>query len=290
MQDENSINLLHLIYRLSHGDTNEIISKKNLGRPLGISEQQTNRAFNILVNEGKIRPILFNALCITHLGVYEVEHNIQSTTEVQKVVETTPSPSSYNSLSETNNYENSVFVSYAWGGESERTVNELEKAFSQQGINIVRDKRDLEYKDSIEAFERRISKGQCVVIVISDKYLRSEHCMYELVELQKNQNMRAHVFPIVLSDAKIYKAVERLSYIKHWDMQIEQLNQAIKQVDVMTNLSGISADLDKYARIRASFDYLIDLLSDMNTLTPDVHRETDFSILITAVKQTMIKK
>ena len=73
-------------------------------------------------------------------------------------------------------------------------------------------------------------------------------------------------------------------------MQIEQLNQAIKQVDVMTNLSGISADLDKYARIRASFDYLIDLLSDMNPLTPDMHRESDFSILITAIKHTKKNK
>lgn len=288
MEDENSINLLHLIYRLSHGNTNEIISKKNLGVPLGLSEQQTKRALNILANEGKIKHILVNALCITHLGVYESERSLQSAAEEQKVIPSSSNSSSSSRLSAANNYENSVFVSYAWDGESERTVNEIEKAFSEQGIHIVRDKRDLEYKGSIEAFEQRISKGQCVVIVISDKYLRSEHCMYELVQLEQNQNLRERVFPIILSDAKIYKAVERLSYVKYWDMQIEQLNQAIKQVDVMTHLSGISADLNMYARIRASFDYLTDLLSDMNALTPDIHRETDFSILITAVKHAML--
>ena len=76
-----------------------------------------------------------------------------------------------------NNYEKAVFVSYAWGGESERIVDELERAFAEHGIRIIRDKKDLGYKGSIEAFEQRIGHGQCVVLVISDKYLRSEHCM-----------------------------------------------------------------------------------------------------------------
>ena len=83
-------------------------------------------------------------------------------------------------------YENAVFVSYAWGGESERTVDELEQAFAARGLRVVRDKKDLGYKGSIEAFEQRIGRGQCVVLVISDKYLRSPHCMYELLKMQEN--------------------------------------------------------------------------------------------------------
>jgi hypothetical protein len=181
------------------------------------------------------------------------------------------------------NYENAVFVSYAWGGESEFIVDELEQAFRERGIRIVRDKKDLDYKGSIKAFEQRIGKGQCIVLVISDKYLRSEHCMYELVEVEKNQNLRDRIFPIVLTEAQIYKALNRLNYIKYWEEQIEQLDQAIKGVKVMSNLSGFTADLDKYARIRASFDHLTDLLSDMNALTPEMHTVNGFSTLIDAV-------
>lgn len=213
----------------------------------------------------------------------EIKHSDQALAPITTLT-------SVNSFAGTNNYEKSVFVSYAWGGESEQTVNEIEKAFSKHGITIVRDKIDLDYKGSIEAFEQRISKGQCVILVISDKYLRSEHCMYEVVELANNRNLRERVFPIVLPDAKIYKAIDRLNYIQYWDKQIEQLNQAIKQIGVMTNLAGISADLDKYARIRASFDNISDLLSDMNALTPEIHSKNDFSILINAVEQTMIRK
>jgi hypothetical protein len=189
-----------------------------------------------------------------------------------------------------NHYENAVFVSYAWGGESERTVDELEQSFIKRGIRIVRDKKALGYKGSIETFEQRIGKGQCIVLVISDKYLRSEHCMYELVEINENRDFRERIFPIVLADAGIYKSFDRLNYIKYWDEQIEKLNQAIKGVNVMTNLTGFMADLDKYARIRASFDRLTDLLSDMNALTPEIHAANGFSDLISAVERTISKR
>ncbi len=189
-----------------------------------------------------------------------------------------------------NNYEGAVFVSYAWGGESESTVNELECAFAERGIKIIRDKKDLNYKGSIEAFEQRIGQGQCVILVISDKYLRSEHCMFELVEVQENQAIRERIFPIVLADALIYKAIDRVGYIKHWDEQIRKLDQAIKEVDRITNLVGITGDLDKYARIRASFDHLAKLLSDMNALTPELHASNGFATLIDAVERVRAEK
>jgi hypothetical protein len=186
-----------------------------------------------------------------------------------------------------NNNENVVFVSYAWGNESERLVDELDQAFAKRGISIMRDNKSLNYKGSIKAFERRIGQGQCIVLVISDKYLRSEHCMYELMEVDKNQNLRDRIFPIVLADAQIYKAFDRVNYIGYWDEQIDQLNKAIKAVGVVTDMSGVTAELEKYRDIRASFDHLTDLLSDMNALTPEIHTAHGFSTLIGAVEHAI---
>jgi len=189
-----------------------------------------------------------------------------------------------------NNYENAVFVSYAWGSESERSVDDLERFFSKQGISIVRDKKNLDYKSSIEAFEQRIGRGQCIVLVISDKYLRSEHCMHELLMVNENQNLRERIFPIVLADARIYRPIDRLNYIKYWDEKIEKLNLAIREIDVITNLASIIADLEKYAQIRNSFDYLTNLLSDMNALTPEMHIANGFSTLINVVECSIREK
>jgi internalin A len=108
--------------------------------------------------------------------------------------------------------------------------------------------------------------------------------MYELVEIAENQQFRRRIFPIVLADAHIYKAVDRLTYIEHWENEIEQLNTAMKKVKVMSNVKGIAKDLDKYARIRANIDQLTDLLSDMNTLTPNIHAASGFSTLIQCIE------
>ena len=43
-------------------------------------------------------------------------------------------------------YENSVFISYAWGNESEEIVNQIDQSLQQRGIKIALDKRDLGYK------------------------------------------------------------------------------------------------------------------------------------------------
>jgi hypothetical protein len=188
------------------------------------------------------------------------------------------------------NYENPVFVSYAWGDESEHVVEELERAFDKNGIHIERDKKDLGFKDSIEAFEQRIGRGQCIILVISDKYLRSEHCMYELLEIKENGRLRDRVFPIVLADARIYKAIDRMKLIKYWDEQIKQLNQAIREIKIWTNLDGIFGDLQKYGQIRDNIDHLTNLLRDMNTLTPEMHASNDFSILVSAVERAIVSQ
>ncbi len=184
-------------------------------------------------------------------------------------------------------YEYEVFVSYAWGGESESIVNDLEQAFDESSVLIVRDKKHVAYKDSIKTFEQRIGKGQRIILIISDKYLRSEHCMYELLEANENPNLRKRIFPIVLADACIYNPVDRLNYIKYWDEKVEKLDEAIKGVKTMTNLISISASLNRYARIRVSFDNLADLLADMNTLTPETHAANGFSALISAVERAI---
>jgi hypothetical protein len=177
-----------------------------------------------------------------------------------------------------------VFVSYAWKGESGHIVDELEKAFSEHGIHILRDINEMEYKDSIKEFEQRIGRGKCVILVISDKYLRSEHCMFELMEIEENRELRKHIFPIVLGDANIYSPSGRLNYIHYWGEKVEKLNQEIKQLSILTNLGRMVAELEKVARIRANADLLIDQLSDMNALSPVTLADQGYSTLIKAVE------
>jgi len=179
-----------------------------------------------------------------------------------------------------------VFISYAWGGESERIANELDTDLQASGIKIVRDKRDLGFKGMIREFMQQIGRGYAVIVVISDKYLRSPNCMYELVEIARNKDIYDRIFPIVLADADIYNPVSRIKYIKHWEDKLKELDDAIRTVSA-ANLQGLREEMDSYDEIRDQISNLTFLLKDMNTLTPEMHENSNFAIMISALKKRL---
>jgi hypothetical protein len=108
--------------------------------------------------------------------------------------------------------------------------------------------------------------------------------MFELVEIAEKQNFHDRIFPIVLQDANIYKAVNRIKYIKYWEDQISELDSAMKTVSA-ANLQGITDDINLYTRIRATISGLANTLKDMNTLTAEIHEDSDFRQLIEALEK-----
>jgi signal transduction histidine kinase len=183
-------------------------------------------------------------------------------------------------------YEHSVFISYARDGESEETVNQIDRALQQRGLKIIREKRDLGYKGSISAFMERLAQGNCVIVIISDQYLRSSKCMLELVEIAEGKEFHDRVFPVVLFDANIYDPVKRLLYVKYWEDKLAELDQAMRGVG-QANLQGIREEIDQYSRIRDQISGLTSILKDMNTLTPDLHKDSDFNEIYAGIERRM---
>ncbi len=179
-----------------------------------------------------------------------------------------------------------VFVSYSWGGESEDIVNQLERALQEKEIPIIRDKRELGLKKRIKAFMERIGRGKCVIVVISQKYLQSENCMFELIQIAKNNQFYERIFPIVLDDAKIYKPLDRLQYVKYWEKQIRELDAGLKEVSA-ADMMGFREDIDLYTEIRHYLPRLTNILKDMNTRTAKIHTESGFEELIEAIEQKL---
>lgn len=182
--------------------------------------------------------------------------------------------------------DSSILISYAWGAEREEIVNKLDQSLQKRGLKIIRDKRDLGYKGSIKEFMEQIGQGHCIIVVVSDKYLRSPNCMFELVEIAENKQLHDRIFPIVLSDADIYDPVRRLEYVKYWEAKRAELAKAMKDVDP-ANLQGLREDIDDYDRFRDKISGLTSILKDMNTLTPEMHRDSDFDALYTAIEKRL---
>jgi internalin A len=129
------------------------------------------------------------------------------------------------------------YVSYAWGDDHtpegrarEKIVDQLCDAAAAQGYQILRDKNVLGLGDSISAFMRRIGTGDRVFVILSDKYLRSPFCMFELSEIWRTSKQEGKAFldrvrVYVLDDVSISKAVERTKWAIHWKTEYDQLNE-----------------------------------------------------------------
>jgi hypothetical protein len=128
----------------------------------------------------------------------------------------------------------------------------------------------------------QIGQGGCVIVIISDKYLRSENCMFELIEVAENKDFRERVLPVILSDANIYDSVKLIEYIKYWENKKGELEKTVKSLD-LANLDGIYEKINLYDRIRDEFSRLVNILGDMNALTPEIHQDTNFNDLYAAV-------
>ncbi|KOP25238.1 hypothetical protein AMR41_17705 [Hapalosiphon sp. MRB220] len=180
-----------------------------------------------------------------------------------------------------------VFISYTWrDNHSEPFVQQLEKAFESKGITIIRDKNAVGYKQRFQEFMQRLSRGKCVIVVISHEYLKSENCMYELVEIAKNGNLYERIFPIVLADAQIYDPLKRIEYVEYWEEKIQKLDDAMKKVSG-ANLQGFREDIDLYTEIRKMVANLTNLLRDMNAMTPDIHIKSEFEALFKAIAKSL---
>ena len=75
--------------------------------------------------------------------------------------------------------------------------------------------------ESISKFMQRIGRADRVFVVLSDRYLRSPYCMFELFEVWRNcrreeaefvQRVRAYTLP----GTNISRPRDRLQYAIHW--------------------------------------------------------------------------
>ncbi len=182
-----------------------------------------------------------------------------------------------------------IFVSYGWGGESEEIVNKLEVILHKNNLKLTRDKTDLAYLEHISFFMNQIGKGKGIVVVISDKYLKSEYCMYELLEIYQNKDFESRIVPIVLSDAKIYETDSLLSYHKFWIKEMNKLDKQIKE----NGGKSIPVIGEKYELLKRVVDNWGDLtakLKDIKSLPTEEHLKSEFAEIIKILKEKIQDK
>ena len=80
----------------------------------------------------------------------------------------------------------------------------------------MRDIREVSYKGDLPEYCNRIRECAAAICIISDAFLKSRWCMYEMLQLMKDQQLKDKIYPIIMDDAHIFTAKDRIQYIQYW--------------------------------------------------------------------------
>jgi hypothetical protein len=161
-----------------------------------------------------------------------------------------------------------IFVSYAWGDDSSEdarrrteVVDRLCETLGQDGWNIIRDKNAMRYGDLISGFIKRIGLADRVIVVLSDKYLRSPYCVTELHyiyqrSLGEKEDFLRRIIPLRLADARFGTWRERVAYAEYWEAEFKAMEEKFRHL--------AEADFRLYKAMQEWHNRIGDMLAYVN--------------------------
>jgi len=162
-----------------------------------------------------------------------------------------------------------IFLSYNW--ENSKEADEIcEYLKKYQDIEVFRDKIKLKPWESIQEFMNSIREMDYTIIMISDKYLKSENCMYEVLQVIKQDEYRKKIFPIVI-DKDIYNPDNHLEYIIYWEKKTEEYKKKLETISI-ENSGNVQERLKRYRDNAFNIERFLETICDMNN--PEIDQFT----------------
>lgn len=143
-----------------------------------------------------------------------------------------------------------IFISYSRRNKKE--ADKIDSSFKQQGLNLIRDERDLKPLGDIKEFMKRAAISDHVIVLISDMFLRSKYCMYEVLELLSSPKLDHQLIPIILPDANIDDTKKRIEIISYWNEKYEEINA--QNLPLTAKVDTIIEDAKHYRNISENID------------------------------------
>jgi hypothetical protein len=152
-----------------------------------------------------------------------------------------------------------IFLSYCWD-DTDR-ANTIDDYLREKGIKVTRDVRGVENWQSLKEFMLTIRDNDFAVLLISDAYLKSTNCMYEVFEVMKEKKYRTRIFPAII-DSVIYSTDKHFEYVRYWQDRVKTLKLNLSSLEY-TNGLALGHELKKAEDISRTIAEFLVTVSDM---------------------------
>jgi hypothetical protein len=106
-------------------------------------------------------------------------------------------------------------------------ANEIDNALHIKGIRVTRDTKNVKCAQSFKEFMKSIRNHDLALMLISDHYLKSQACMFEVIEFMKKPNYKQRIIAVVNDDINF--DLKGITYLKYWEEKGKLIEEAIKE-------------------------------------------------------------
>lgn len=185
-----------------------------------------------------------------------------------------------------------IFLSYCQkDSDIADLIEEKLMPYIQHDYGISRDVRDVAYKESFRKFMESIQEHEYVIMILSDRYMKSLNCMFEMLEVFKDSNYGKKLLFFVLSErdgkyyktqnadniaADIYSTEGQTKYILYWTEELHKVDKQIQQIgEPMYAMMQIN-NKSRIVKIQLELQEFFRYIADARGLTLEEHINSEF--------------
>lgn len=197
-----------------------------------------------------------------------------------------------------------MFLSYCQKDKGIVNIVEEKLKENEKRLEIFRDIREVEYRDKFSEFMQTISDKDFVLSIVSDRYLKSRNCMYEMSELMRDRKYESKLLFIIVSDsdkkyylsedlpddekqgvgAHIYDMGQQTEYIMYWQEKEQEMKNAIEKInDPVISRNQIS-ELEVIKTIELKIRDLMNTLFDRKGISFEEMVNTNFIDIMNIIR------
>ncbi|GAG65481.1 unnamed protein product, partial [marine sediment metagenome] len=195
-----------------------------------------------------------------------------------KVVDNITNNNQESNKIEENIKEPKIFLSYSH--ENKETADRVDKFFISKGIQLTRDERDAPAYSSLPKFMDTIRDHDYVILLISDAYLKSINCMYEVIQFIQEKKYIEKTFPIIIDkQADIFIKEKHIKYISFWQDRYKRFRNEINKLE-NTGTWPSHVELDKIDKIQSNIGEFLNNIAELKCFPLDELENTNYKAIL----------
>ncbi|MCI5137936.1 MAG: hypothetical protein D3922_05890 [Candidatus Electrothrix sp. AR1] len=189
-------------------------------------------------------------------------------------------------------YTPPVYISYGRDEEATSLLKEIATKFNLlfPHIKIKYDRNDVKYKEDIQSYVEDLTKGENIILLINEKFLKSEYCMKEFIDILNNttppSNLGKKIYPVVTESGKcIYNAAKLGEIQSFWKGKRNEVLDGLK-----TNTSiSLKEQLEFIDKVIINLPIFSNTIRKFFTLDLETYRESSFLDLFWEINTQLTK-